>query len=269
MPGKPTTPKTQLDDLPLAERVCLSLVDAGVRHGWAIGTELSPDHELGEVWSLSRPLTYRAIDQLEAAGLLRRAPREVDGRERTVLSCTAAGRRLAAEWLERPVDHLRDVRTELLLKLLLRRRRGLPLEPLLLAQQTAFADRFDAFSGAGPDAEIVDVWRRENARAVRRFLDALLEAATGAPPSSSRALMPLSARNQLRARISTITHGDLLSSVKAQLPDGQHVTAVVTRDSVRDLDLTPDDDVLVVIKSTEVMLARPPSPGDERAGRVS
>jgi molybdopterin-binding protein len=41
------------------------------------------------------------------------------------------------------------------------------------------------------------------------------------------------------------------------LPDGQTITAVITRDSSHDLDLAPDDEVLVVVKSTEVMLAKP------------
>jgi molybdopterin-binding protein len=159
------------------------------------------------------------------------------------------------QWLDQPVEHIRDIRTELLLKLLLRRRRGQSLEPLLLAQHEVLAERFDTLGAAGSDADLVDLWRRENARAVRRFLDAALEQATGAPAPSGRTMLPLTARNQLRARITSVSHGDVLSSVKAQLPDGQRVTAVVTRDSLHDLDLAADDDVLVIIKSTEVMLA--------------
>ncbi len=255
------SPSTSLDDLPLAERVCLTLVACGVEHGWAIGTELSPDHELGAVWSLSRPLTYRAIEQLVAKALVERtSQRPGQGRERMILDVTASGRPLVERWLDEPVAHLRDVRTELLLKLLLRRRRGMALEPLLAAQRAAFAERFDALTTAGADADLVDLWRRENARAVRRFLDAAIEQATGEPPSTARTLLPLSARNQLRARIASLTHGDVLSSVRAQLPDGQRVTAVVTKDSVDDLDLAPGDEVLVIVKSTEVMLARVDAP---------
>jgi molybdopterin-binding protein len=41
------------------------------------------------------------------------------------------------------------------------------------------------------------------------------------------------------------------------LLDGQTVTAVITRESAQDLDLAADDDVLVIVKSTEVMLAKP------------
>ena len=69
--------------------------------------------------------------------------------------------------------------------------------------------------------------------------------------------MRLSARNQLRARVTSVVHGGVMSTIKTVLPDGQTVTAVITRDSAHDLDLAPDDDVLVIVKSTEVMLAKP------------
>jgi molybdopterin-binding protein len=174
-----------------------------------------------------------------------------------LLTCTAPGKRVVAQWLDSPVEHLRDVRTELLLKLLLRRRAGLPTEPLLEAQQQAFAAHIDALALARPGADPVDLWRRESARAVRRFLYAALEQETAPDPSDERPPMRLSARNQLRARITSVAHGGVMTTVKTVLPDGQTITAVITKDSAHDLDLAPDDEVLVVVKSTEVMLAKP------------
>jgi len=244
-------------DLSLGERVCLALIAEGVNHGWGIGTELAPDGELGRVWTLSRPLTYRAIEQLEAKGIVRRQGPRKGGRERTLLSCTAQGRRIVGEWLDVPVEHLRDVRTELLLKLLLRRRRGLSTEPLLAAQQRSFSEHIDTLATVGPAADLVDLWRRESARAVRRFLDAALTTLTQPNQTEELPLMRLSARNQLRARVTSVAHGGVMSTIKTVLPDGQTVTAVITRESAQDLDLAPDDDVLVIIKSTEVMLAKP------------
>jgi PadR family transcriptional regulator AphA len=246
-----------LGDLSLGERVCLALIDEGVNHGWAIGTELAPDGELGRVWTLSRPLTYRAVDQLEAKGMLRRQGPRRGGRERTLLSCTAQGRRIVGHWLDAPVEHLRDVRTELLLKLLLRQRRGLATEPLLEAQQRSFNDHIETLTVAGPTADPVDLWRRESARAVRRFLAAALAPMNQLNPIDELPLMRLSARNQLRARITSVAHGGVMTTVKTVLPDGQTVTAVITKESAQDLDLAPDDEVLVIIKSTEVMLAKP------------
>ena len=159
-------------------------------------------------------------------------------------------------WLDAPVAHLRDVRTELLLKLVLRRRRGLALEPLLHTQQLAFTDHVDALSVVPRGSDPVDLWRRESARAVRRFLDAALDQVSQANPIEGQPPIRLSARNQIRARVTAVAHGGVMSTIKTVLPDGQTITAVITKESVQDLDLAPDDEVLVVIKSTEVMLAK-------------
>ena len=245
-------------DLSLGELACLTLIDEGVNHGWAIGSELAPESELGRVWSLSRPLTYRAIEQLTAKGLVRRdGLQSGHGRERVTVACSPAGRRLARQWLDEPVSHLREVRTELLLKLVLRRRRSLEIESLLAAQQRSFADHFEVLTTAGPASEIVDLWRRESARAVRRFLDAALSHLSDAEAAKEQPIMRLSARNQLNARVTSVTHGEVMSTVKTVLPDGQTITAVITKESAIDLDIAPDDHVLVVVKSTEVMLAKP------------
>src|SRR5262245_664658 len=47
-------------NLSLAEHVCLTLIDQDVTHGWALGTLLASDGDVGRIWTLSRPLTYRA-----------------------------------------------------------------------------------------------------------------------------------------------------------------------------------------------------------------
>jgi len=252
------SPRVTMDDLSLGERVCLALIDEGVNHGWAIGTELAPASELGRVWSLSRPLTYRALELLTTKDLIRREGRRSgQGRERVMLSCSPTGRRLVRAWLDTPVEHLREVRTELLLKLVLRRRRGDSIESLLSAQQEAFGEHFDVLTTVGPGSEVVDLWRRESARAIRRFLETALTQISPAESTKRLPLMRLSARNQLRARVTSVTHGEVMSTVKTVLPDGQIITAVITKESAIDLDIAPDDEVLVVVKSTEVMLAKP------------
>jgi molybdate transport system regulatory protein len=68
--------------------------------------------------------------------------------------------------------------------------------------------------------------------------------------------MRLSARNQLHAIVATVTHGEVMSTVTVTLPDGQHITAAITKDAAEELAFAPRDAVLVVIKSTEVMLAK-------------
>lgn len=158
--------------LPFAESVCLALVTQGVAHGWALGTILSADGELGRIWTLSRPLTYRAIDGLVDKHLITRTGHGAGrGPGRVLLAPTPLGRRRVKTWLDTPVAHLRDVRTELLVKLHLRLRAGLDNEKLLIAQQQLFEPAIGTLTSSSPDDDLVDLWRRESARAVRRFLD--------------------------------------------------------------------------------------------------
>jgi PadR family transcriptional regulator AphA len=243
--------------LSLAEHTCLALVDEGPRHGWALVRELSPDGDIGRLWHLSRPLTYRAIDGLVDKGLVaRHEPPARRARERVLLSSTSAGQSTSRAWLDVPVAHLRDVRTELLVKLRLRERAGLGVVALLEAQRDEFAPRIEHLveRRAG---DVADLWRRESARAVRRFLDLALEAqqAAGSPPARSSPRR-LSARNQLAATVGDVRHGDVMSTITVSLADGQQITAVITSESTDDLGLAPGDQVTVVVKSTDAMLAK-------------
>ena len=69
--------------------------------------------------------------------------------------------------------------------------------------------------------------------------------------------MRLSARNQLNATIDSVQLGEVMSTIKVSLPDGQKLTAAITRDSAEELALATGDQVLVIIKSTEVMIGKP------------
>ena len=160
--------------LSLAEGACLSLVVAGHRHGWALVRELASDGDIGRVWSLSRPLTYRSIDQLASRGLLERG--EIvpgKGTARTLIAPTSAGRRAARRWVRTPVAHLRDVRTELLVKLELASRLGIDRRELVVAQRAALEPIMSAIAARDPD-DLVDLWRSVASAAVGRFLDAAL-----------------------------------------------------------------------------------------------
>jgi DNA-binding PadR family transcriptional regulator len=164
--------------LALGDQVVLALLAERPRHGWAIVRELAPDGELGRIWTLSRPLAYRAMDNLAARRLVRATKTEAGpGPRRTILAATPSGRRTYETWLATPVQHLRDVRTELLLKLTLCRRTGRDPRPLVRAQQREFRAIFAALdsSASRPDADLVDHWRHESAEAVRRFLTTALK----------------------------------------------------------------------------------------------
>ena len=157
-------------DPSLAESVCLALIVDAAHYGGAIAELLAPGAELGRIWSLTKPLTYRAIDSLVARELVRRsgtAPGR--GRDRTVLAATRRGTAAARRWLDQPVGHLRDVRTELLLKFAILERGGRSAAPLAERQLTAFAPLI-ATIRAERSVDIVGQWRAEHALAVERFL---------------------------------------------------------------------------------------------------
>ena len=146
------------------------------------------------------------------------------------------------------------MRTELLVKLALRRRAGLDPQLLLRAQRDAFGELIDTLVLPSPGRDPVDLWRREMARAVRRFLDLATDDLR--PRRTGSTLMRLSARNQLRATVAEVRHGEVMSTVRVTLGDGQEVTAAITRDAAEELAFAPGEAVTVIVKSTEVMLAK-------------
>ena len=67
--------------------------------------------------------------------------------------------------------------------------------------------------------------------------------------------MKLSARNQLRGRVTGVKSGAVMAEVEVQIEPGQMVAAIT--DTSRDqLDLQEGDEVTVIIKSTEVLIAK-------------
>ena len=67
--------------------------------------------------------------------------------------------------------------------------------------------------------------------------------------------MRLSARNQLKGTVTAVKVGTVMSEVTVEV-SGQELVAAITRGSVEGLRLTEGDEVTVVIKATEVMLAK-------------
>ena len=160
-------------DAQLARNVVLALVVHTPRHGWAIHEQLSPTGDIGRAWTLSRQLVYRAIDTLVEDGLVKRAiPKDGGGADKVIISPTATGKRTAMHWLDSPVTHLRDVRTELVLKVMLRDKMGLPLGSFLEAQHGIFDPLIASINKDASDSP-VNLWRRESANAVKRYLSRL------------------------------------------------------------------------------------------------
>jgi DNA-binding PadR family transcriptional regulator len=160
-------------DAQLARNVVLALVVHTPRHGWAIHEELAPTGDIGHAWTLSRQLVYRAIDTLVEDGLVKRAsPKDGGGADKVVISATATGKRATTKWLDTPVTHLRDVRTELVLKVMLREKFELELSPFIDSQRNVFDPLIAAINADKSDSP-VNVWRKESANAVARYLTQL------------------------------------------------------------------------------------------------
>jgi DNA-binding PadR family transcriptional regulator len=172
--------RTSDDELLLGEWACLGILAVAPAHGFAVAKRLAPDGDVGRVWSLSRALTYRAIDQLTARGYLAAVAEEpgTAGGNRTLLAPTRSGRARLRRWLTTPTQHLRDVRSEFLLKLVLAELNSVDTRELLERQREQIATIAASRAGADP-ADVVALWRRESANAALRFLDALLSPPTG------------------------------------------------------------------------------------------
>lgn len=65
--------------------------------------------------------------------------------------------------------------------------------------------------------------------------------------------MKISARNQLRGKVQSITLGVVTAKVTLRVGDNL-IESVITRQSVEDLAIKVGDEATAVIKSTEIML---------------
>jgi molybdopterin-binding protein len=65
-----------------------------------------------------------------------------------------------------------------------------------------------------------------------------------------------SARNQLRATVKSVTLGSVMAEVIINLPDGQELVSAITKTSAESLNLKAGDNVVAIIKSTEVMVGK-------------
>jgi molybdopterin-binding protein len=67
--------------------------------------------------------------------------------------------------------------------------------------------------------------------------------------------MALSARNQLRGRITEVLRSDVMAHIVVQVGENE-IESVITRRSADEMNLQIGDTVSVVVKSTEVMIQK-------------
>jgi tRNA (adenine37-N6)-methyltransferase len=174
-------------DPSLPEWAALGLLCEKPRHGWAVARALAPDGEIGRVYSCTRSLVYRALAQLRDAGLVevRGQAASEEGPARTTLGPTRRGRAAFRRWCSAPIEHVRDLRSELMLKLLFADRTGRDPTELLRAQaallsRAELALERQVRSASGFDRTLV-LWRLSVVRASLSFVEALLDRRTVEP----------------------------------------------------------------------------------------
>jgi DNA-binding PadR family transcriptional regulator len=162
------------------EWAVLALLCEQPLHGYAIATLMAPEGAIGRVWALRRQMTYRTLESLEKLGLVVEDSIEkgAGAPTRRVLRATPDAQQRVAAWLEQPEEHVRDLRSMLLLKIHFLRRRGDSLSGLLqaqrgvlLRQERSLAERRE---GADELDRMLARWRWSMTDAALRFIDAML-----------------------------------------------------------------------------------------------
>ena len=180
-------PRPARSEPSLPEWAALGLLCERPTHGWAIAQALAPDGDIGRVYACTRALAYRALAQLRDAGLVEvrgTAPSDA-GPARTTLGATRRGRAAFTRWRGGAVAHIRDLRSELMLKLLFHERSGLDPMPLLREQTQLLAHAERALERQLAAAEGFErtlvLWRLSVGRAALSFVEALLDSRTVEP----------------------------------------------------------------------------------------
>jgi DNA-binding PadR family transcriptional regulator len=180
----PMTPP--LPEMSLPEWLVLTILSQQPAHGFAVAQLTAAGGDIGRVWQIPKAVVYRSIGRLLDAGLI--VPEGTEpglGPQRTVYSAAADGREAADRWLHAPVEHVREIRSELLLKLALLDRAGEDPAALLRAQRAVLEPIVEAIESrrarsAGFDSTLL-AWRRASAVAALDFLDTIAPAESRHP----------------------------------------------------------------------------------------
>jgi DNA-binding PadR family transcriptional regulator len=189
----PAVPRPQLPELSLNEWAVLALVAEKAAHGFAIAKQLSPEGDLGRIWTVPRPIVYRALTRLEEQNLVE--PLELEpgdgGPVRTPMRPTRTGKAAVDRWLATPARHVRELRTQLLLQLLFLDRRGLDLSPLASAQldqlRPILVSLHEQAHTTSGFARLLAQWRYDSAQAATRVLEGIVaDSRTRVPDATGR-----------------------------------------------------------------------------------
>jgi len=69
-------------------------------------------------------------------------------------------------------------------------------------------------------------------------------------------MMKLSARNQIKGKITSVQKGQTTGHVHIDIGNGITITSSITNEAIDDLALKVGDDAIAVIKASDVMVAK-------------
>jgi DNA-binding PadR family transcriptional regulator len=184
----PRTVAHRSEPLSPGDWAVLGVVAESPTHGFAVARVMTAEGGIGRIWTLPRPAVYASLNRLQELGLTRvQAVRSGDrGPDRSIIAVTPAGLRMMQKWLYEPVRHVRDVRSMLLLKLVLLDRARVDPAPLVEAQLAVVAPQLNGLRHLRDQAvgfeRVLAAWRVESSEAVVRFLtDGVTQGAPSAP----------------------------------------------------------------------------------------
>jgi len=90
-------------------------------------------------------------------------------------------------------------------------------------------------------------------RRVRKYLFNVLDDRE----SAGNVRYKLSARNLVRAKVARVQRGDITSMIQMVSSGPVKITSIISNEAVDDLELREGDEAVAVIKSTDVMVAKP------------
>ena len=67
--------------------------------------------------------------------------------------------------------------------------------------------------------------------------------------------MKISARNVIKGKVKSVTHGAVNSEVILELPGGAELVSIITKTSAEALKLAPGVEAYAVVKASNVMIA--------------
>ncbi len=67
--------------------------------------------------------------------------------------------------------------------------------------------------------------------------------------------MKISARNVLKGKVKKIVHGSVNSEIFIELPGGNELVSIITKESAENLHLKDGKEVYAVVKASNVMIA--------------